>query len=209
MKKMARILCVVIAGSILSVYAINYLEGLKGSPLTLGAFPAAIVPLLIGLLCLASLVITMLVALIKRRDRSGVLLFGALGFLLFLLPFVVTQATVFQAGFRARIKSKVTPEEIYQIADAVQKILPEGDKLPGPGKSSLWSEEYRARWDFLVRKTKIDKLDPWMVISKHSRSVVISWGGALAGHWGIIIDSGPDRKPGDIALGIKTFVSSH
>jgi hypothetical protein len=53
----------------------------------------------------------------------------------------------------------------------------------------------------------IDKLDPWMVIFKHSRSVEISWGGALAGHWGIIIDTGPDRKPGDIALGIKTVVS--
>jgi hypothetical protein len=94
-------LSVVIVGSILSSYAIYYRGGQKGSPLTLGASPAGIVPLLISLLCLVSLAIMMLIALIKRRDPSGVLLFGALGFLLLLLPFAVAPTKVLQAGFRA------------------------------------------------------------------------------------------------------------
>ena len=48
-----------------------------------------------------------------------------------------------------------------------------------------------------------------MVIFKRPQFVEITWGGALAGHWGVAIDTGSEMKPGDIAPGIRTFVAEH
>ena len=36
-----------------------------------------------------------------------------------------------------------------------------------------------------------------------------AWGGALAGHWGVAIDTGSQEKPGDIAPGIRTYLAEN
>jgi hypothetical protein len=51
-------------------------------------------------------------------------------------------------------------------------------------------------------------LDPSLTIFNRSDAVEISWGGALIGHWGVIIQPDGKTETGDVAGGITTFISS-
>lgn len=81
--------------------------------------------------------------------------------------------------------------------------------MPGPGKASLWNEsEHRAQWTALISATALSKLDPTLVLHNGTDSVSISWGGALVGHWGLIIQPDSKSEGGDIGGDIATFMSS-
>ena len=178
-------------------------------PLSLGGFPAEAVPGLIGLLSLASLVVLWVVALINRRSagRTSILLGIALLFLR--LGFAAPPARVFQMGFRQEIKSTVSPDELRAIARLCHETLPLHERLPGPNKWSLWNEqEHRPQWSVLVGSSSLGKLDPSLIVFNETDSVEIAWGGALVGHWGLIIQTGDKTEPGDIGEGIRTFISS-
>jgi hypothetical protein len=95
-------------------------------PLSLGGFPAEVAPTLISLLCLASLVVMLVIALIKRRPAGKTSTLLVVAFLIFALGFALAPARVFQAGFRHKIKSTVSPDELRQIARLCH------DKLPQP-----------------------------------------------------------------------------
>ena len=99
---------------------------------------------------------------------------------------------------------------------AQERLGPEG-QLPGPEKN-LWEEkEHRALWSDICGGTKIQKLDPSLVIFVRPEETEVVWGGALVGHRGVVIFT---RKGGDdhgaglsrtifIADDIATFVSAH
>lgn len=208
MKNLAALLCLLLGAAALSYYPISFLGGKAGSVLTVGGgLPAPIVPFLISLASLGALLLILLVALIRKRDRVGFLLCAGLGLVLFVLPFLLKPEIAFQAGLRTRITSQVSPEELRAIATTIEASVPEGERLPGPMKKSLWSEDYRESWEELVRNTAIDQLDPGMVITHRPESVEITWGGARSGHWGVSIDTGTEGKPGDIAPGIRTYLA--
>jgi hypothetical protein len=54
----------------------------------------------------------------------------------------------------------------------------------------------------------LSKLDPSLTVYNGTDIVAISWGGALVGHWGLIIQVDSETGTGDIANGIRTFISS-
>lgn len=206
MKKLTIIFCVLVMLASLSYFAISYIGGRMGMlELTL----LGIVPFLLNPIALLCLLIVGLIALVKGRDRTTVVVCLGLAAVFSMLPFLLNPEKLFQAGVRDRVVSQVTPKELRQLATRVQAALPENGSLPGPMKKSLWSEEYRKQWEELVRDTEIEKLDPWMVIFNRNQSVEINWGGARSGHWGVTIDTGSEMKPGDIAPGINTFVAEH
>ena len=183
-------------------------------PLSIALFPARTVPDLISIICIANLFVFALVSLFKRKHRKTVLCMLSLSALLFVLSLAVMRANVFQTRFRHRILSTITPDELRGIADFVHATMPIEESLPGPRKWSLWSEaKHRPLWNALEAGTEIEKLDSSLVIINHPESVEIAWGGALMGHWGLIIavtNTGQVRnnaKRGDIAPDIKTFVT--
>jgi len=55
----------------------------------------------------------------------------------------------------------------------------------------------------LIDRTSLGKLDAPTVIFNHADAVEIDWGGALVGHWGIIIQKN-GSVGGDIAPDIRT-----
>lgn len=55
----------------------------------------------------------------------------------------------------------------------------------------------------MIERTSLGKLDAPTVIFNHADSVEIDWGGALVGHWGIIIQKN-GSVGGDIAPDIRT-----
>lgn len=209
-RRFSQSLCAIVGIATISFYTISYIGGRQGMPLSVAGLPAQIIPALLGLICLGCLLVTLIVALIRRRERPVALATAGLALLFFMLVFAVAPATVFQIGFRSRITSTVTPDELREIALVAHETLPEGGRLPGPEKWSLWNEdEHQTQWDSLVKRTAIAKLDPWMLILKHPDSVELSWGGAVVGHWGVIIDTGTEQRDGDIATGIRSYISSH
>ena len=60
----------------------------------------------------------------------------------------------------------------------------------------------------LIEATALSKLDPTLTFFNGPNAVTISWGGALVGHWGLIIQTDGKSEGGDIARDITTFVSS-
>lgn len=210
MKLFAKSLTALIGASSLSYYLIAYFGGRSGSMVNIAGIPATVLPFLVGVLALGLLLVILLTALIRKRDQPPILVCTGLSALLFLVPFFVEPEKSFQAGLRKHLISRVTPEELRQIANEVQASLPEGNQLPGPMKPDLWSEDYRESWDLLTQTTAIDQLDPSMVIYRHPNSVSIAWGeGRLTGVWGVTIEKEPDGKPGDIAPGIQTYLAGH
>lgn len=171
--------------------------------------PAGLVPMLITIMCTFYLIVISIVSLFQRNARLVVLTCAGLGCLFFLIIFTVQQARIFQIGFRTRIESQITPEELRQIAASVQNLLPENGRIAGPEKNFSTTKDERRQWEILSDTTAIEKLDQWMVIFNNPQTVGISWGGALIGHWGIKIDTGSEQTPGDIALGIRTYISSN
>ncbi len=178
--------------------------------LSIAGLPAQIVPGLISALCFVSLVVLLVIALSKHRPVGKTVFSLALALFCFLLGYVIVPAQLFQAGFRQRIVATVSPDELRQIARACHEKLPVHGRLPGPQKRSLWNEsEHRSQWDLLIGTTSLGKLDPWLTIFNRVDTVEIAWGGALVGHWGLIIQTNGKMKTGDVAEGIKTFISSN
>ncbi len=209
MKHLKEVLTVTVAIAAGSSYFIAYVGGRQGMPLSFGVFPAEAVPGLISLLSLASLVVLWVVAVIERRSAGKTSIFLGIALLFFALGFAVAPARVFQMGFRQKIKSTVSPDELRSIARLCHETLPPHERLPGPNKWSLWNEqEHRPQWNVLVGSSSLGKLDPSLIIFNETDTVEIAWGGTLVGHWGLIIQTDGKTEPGDIGEGIRTFVSS-
>ncbi len=135
---------------------------------------------------------------------------------LFVVRLAIRPADIFHRGFHDYAGSVLTADEWRSISRvAQQRLLPEG-QLPGPRKN-LWNEkEHRVLWSDLCRTTPIQKLDASLMIVVRPEATEVVWGGALAGHRGVIIFTG---KPADdrrgrlaatsfVADDIKTFVST-
>jgi hypothetical protein len=207
MKRLSKVLGTIIALAACSTYVLAYVGGLRGMPLSIAGFPAEVIPFLASLFCLACLLGSLTIAFFKRKPAGGISFVLGISFLLFALGFAISPAKVFRAGFRRRIQSSISPYELRQIAHACHQILPPDKFLPGPEKWSLSDEsQYRAKWQKLTESTAVDRLDPWLVIFDHGDTVELSWGGALIGHWGLIIQTGDKTEPGDVDDGIKTFI---
>ena len=209
MKRLNNILCGAVVTATISSYAISYLGGRQGMPLCIAGLPTEMAPKLMSLFCLVWLVVLFVVALINRRPLGKTLSALALSSFFLVLGFAVAPAKVFQAGFRQRIRSTITPEELRTIARVCHETLPIHGQLPGPEKGSLWNEsEHRPQWTALVQSTALGKLDPWLTVFNKANTVEIAWGGAMVGHWGLIIQTEGKMDVGDIADGIRTFNSS-
>lgn len=174
-------------------------------PLSIGIFPVGGVSALLILFSITVLLFICAVTLVKGADRRFAFSMLALSLFLLAVGFFTSRANFFQMGFRHRIKSAISPAELREIARVCSDTLPLDGSLPGPTKRSLWNEtEHRATWSALASSTSLGRLDSSMVIFNYAEKVEIVWGGALVGHWGIIIHKNGSGS-GDLAPGIRTF----
>jgi hypothetical protein len=151
----------------------------------------------------------LVIELVKRRPAGKTSILLVVAFLSFASGFAVNHAKVFQAGFRRKIKSTMSPDELRKIARLCHEKLPPRGQLPGPFRWSPGKEsEHRLLWNELIGSSSLGKLDPSLFIINNADTVDIVWGGALVGHWGLTIQTDGKRQTGDIAEGITTFISS-
>ena len=204
--------------SFLSGLLIPYLEGRSNSfwvmPLML---PASLFPFVLLFVSSVALAWCWIRSVLAKRDVIAVGVMFSLSVVLFATSIILRPSDLFHCGFRHYAKTILTADEWRSISQVAQERLgPEG-QLPGPEKN-LWEEkEHRALWSDICGGTKIQKLDPSLVIFVRPEETEIVWGGALVGHRGVVIFT---RKGGDdhgaglshtifIADDIATFVSAH
>lgn len=195
---------ITISLSTAGLFIMSYASGRAGT--SIGLF--LVVPYLLNLLCLLALLILLLIAIAKRKHIRTALKAFVLSTTIVALGIVIPPEKVFLLGFRHRIQATISANELRQIAQEFEKNLPPKGFLPGPGKRSLWTaEEHAPFWTSMTNSTSLGKLDNWVVIYQHRDDVELSWGGALAGHWGVRIKTEATTSEGDIAPGISTFGS--
>jgi len=191
-----------------SLFIFSYAGGRTGEPISIFNLPVELAPYLLNLFCLLALLVLLLTAIVKRKQTRAALIAFAFSTMIVALGFVIPPIKAFQVGFSHRITASISAGELRQIAQEFEKNVPPKGFLPGPGKRSLWTaEEHAPIWTKMTNATSLVKLDNWVVIYKHSDDVELSWGGALAGHWGVRIKTEAATTEGDIAPGISTFVS--
>jgi len=204
-RRYCKILCGIVFVSTLSFFPISYIGGRSGMPLSIWILPVQSVPVLLIFFSITLLLSICIVTLAKGTDRRFAFSMLALSLLFLAAGFFTARANIFQIGFRQRILSTVSPAELREIAPVCSTAIPLDGRLPGPQNWSPSDEpEYRGKWNVLIERTSLGKLDAPTVIFNHADSVEIDWGGALVGHWGIIIQKN-GSVGGDIAPGIRTF----
>jgi len=182
-----------------------YLDGRNGAV----SFLWVIALSLAGLLHIGVLLVMVIIALARREWRRLTLgcFLGAL--LVFGLTGMIPPGALFKAGFRQRLEATITPDELKHIMARCSELVPVREKLPGPGKQSLWNEaEHGATWRSLTNTTAIGKLDNSLCVYHHESGVQILWGGAL-GHWGVNIAKDANAPTGDFGPGIRVLYGSH
>jgi hypothetical protein len=176
-------------------FAMPYLEGRSNSWWAIPPmFPADWVPLLLMVVG-AILLLSNWIRAVKAKQpafiRGGSLL---VSLLILGYSFTVRTAALFHLGFTHYANRVLTAEEWREISRFAQEHLQPGEQLPGPGKN-LWVErEHRKLWSALNAATQVGKLDRSLVVFVQSGSTEILWGGALVGHWGVVISTSKDSK---------------
>ena len=203
--------------SFVSALVIPYLEGRSNSLWVIPPMlPASALPFLTLFVSSVALAWCWIRSVLAKRDAVAVGVMLSLALVLFGTSILLRPSYLFHRGFHQYAKTILTAEEWRSISRVAQEHLgPEG-RLPGPHKN-LWDEKmHRASWSDLCAGTQIQKLDPSLMIFVRPEETEVVWGGALAGHRGVIIFT---RKGGDdqrgrlsqtmfIADDIATFVSA-
>jgi hypothetical protein len=186
--------------SVLALDLSTYLDGRRGSI----SFLLGFVLILLAMGAFAFLLVLTVVALIRTRERRLVVGCCCGLLVLFIVNSFIPPVEFFRIGFRQRVQAIVTAAELQLIAQKVSEQVPVGEKLPSPGKLSLWSAtQHESAWRILADETAIAKLDDGLCIYRHEDEVQILWGGAF-GHWGVIVRNSSSNQVGDIAPGITT-----
>jgi hypothetical protein len=200
--------------SFVSALVLPYVEGRMNSVWVVPPLlPAIAVPLLLLFASCLALLRCWIRSVRARQGGAGGGWFF-LSLVLFAAAILMPRADVFQRGLAHYAKTVLTAEEWRGIARFAQERLPAQGMLPGPGKN-LWNEtEHRALWTELSAATPIQKLEPALVILVRPDRTEIMWGGALAGHRGIMIFNGKKGEDANsrrsqarfIADDIATFI---
>jgi len=170
--------------------AMPYLEGRTNSRWAVPPMlPADLLPLLSLFVSSFILFLIWIREIVAKRPAltNACLFFVSL--LLFGFSFTVRTTDFFHRGFFQYANRVLTADEWRRISQFAQEHLQSEGRLPGPRKN-LWDEnEHRKLWSALCAATKVEKLNPSLMILVHPGSTEIVWGGALSGHWGVTIST--------------------
>jgi hypothetical protein len=203
-----------IAGAIAPL--ISFLGGRRGMPLSIWDLPAQVMPFVIQLLCLLAFIVLLVLA--RKRHQGAFVTAVCLlisGFLL-LGGCLVSQEQMFREGFRHRIQSRISPEELRVVAAAARAQIPVGESLSSTVDGAVRAQTEDDRWANLMGRTSLGKLDSGVVVTVRYDSVELWWGGAMMGNWGLVIydlsraegeqsQRPQEKRSGDIDPSISTF----
>ena len=189
-------------GSITLDRILDYFGGRAGHHLSLGLLPAGLLPLLGAALFGVAVIVSAGWALIRgqrvRTSLPSVVVLVAF----WALPSLLLPTHPYLLGFSHRVFSAITADQLRLAATKATALLSTDDSfLPGPGKWSLYNpDKHAALWSEVSALPGVTKLDSSVVMTSRGGVVEMTWGGALAGHWGLRFHSPfVTRDSGDYA----------
>jgi hypothetical protein len=156
--------------------------------------------LLFGLAGIATLVavVVFFMALFRRDILSAAILVVVLMLSWLLSPWYFAR-TAFLRGFAAHVRRVTTLAEIEAASQTCLTLLPNGGRVYGPkkvaGPRRGEEEENKRLWEAIKRYPFVHYMNDKCVIFVDLPNTTFSWGGALAGHWGIEVKPVTDDTP--------------
>lgn len=173
------LLCITACSSAAIMSLMDYIGGRIG----MWFFPEELLPWLIGIVCFLILLIRGVRALLTHRKALRP--FVAFGIAVLFYAVQPAAGHLFLIGFRDRILSLATHDDLRQIAQVARAVVPMDKSAPNPGKRLLTGQEgHEDAWMALSKQTMIDRLGWRPSIFVYDDRVDLWWGSALVGHWG-------------------------
>jgi len=180
------------AGCVVSIPIIDFCGGLAGRPLSILLFPLGLLPILLGVFCGLFTRGSIVWGIVRQRRMKESLVALVILVLSCVLFLTLTRLPVrpFLLGFRYRIFSVMTADALRMAAMRASALLDAEDpSLWGSGAKASYSVSAKdqAFWAKMREVPGFSRLPRYLVIRSRGGVVEISWGSALAGHWGMRI----------------------
>ena len=199
---MKRVLIIAAAAIVVAVIAwdaVEFAGGYNAFPIVLGFLPASFFLFALTSLTTCVAAVLILVALVRRRIGSAFILALVVAGSWLLSPWFVARSA-FLLGLRARLHQSSSPSEIQSVAQTCLSLMPSGGKIFGPrkvmGSRPEEAEQSQRVWDAISSHSFIHLDGDTCVIFVQPPRVSFTWGGALPGHWGILVGGPFDPAPG-------------
>jgi hypothetical protein len=196
MKVLSITCAVVVLSCLLALPAIDYVGGRTGGPLTLGPFPAQVVPFATGLLAVIYLLVTAVASLVVKQHRRwsvGMLTISIMATGLSPL-WDDCRLPGFLHGLRDRFVADVGYAKMREFAREVSQdnfLLVVDGVLRRPGEYGAATPREQKRWDDSVSRYRFlgwNRQSGTIVVDEGQ--VELYWGSALTGHWGFQVSTG-------------------
>ena len=187
MRAVSVLCCLVFLLCLVAFPLIDYAGGRLCRPLSapLVGLPAEIMPLGIGFLAVIVLVLTVVRSFLARRHRAWTI--GALTVVsaaAYVYWFQLPKFPGYLEGLRDRFDMKVGYPRMREFAQELSRVGEEAI-IGRPGKWSPATPEDEKRWDDLVARYPFLKWNHATgTVLVRGGIVQLTWGSALAGHWG-------------------------
>ena len=181
---------------------LDYIGGRENFPLTVWLFPAGLIPFFLAACCILTLFVRTVVSIFKRKEfvyKFILCVIALAAFVIILNSF--PSSKIFLFGFRTYVLSRVTPDQIEDIASSFDKYVSPDKKLSGPKNYSTDELDNKSKWAHVSENSAIGQLNDSCVLYKtDDDGIIVEWGGTLIGHWGLRITKGNiQRLPQEFA----------
>jgi len=177
----------------------EFANGYNAFPLVTSMLPTSL--FLFALTALATIVaaVVSLIALFRRRFAYTLVLALTIVACWFISPWFAGRS-LFLHGLAARLHQSSSSAEIQSVAQTCLSLMPSGGKVFGPkkhmGPRPEEVEQSQRVWAAISSHAFVHLDRDTCVVFVEPPEVSFTWGGALAGHWGILIGRPSESAPG-------------
>jgi hypothetical protein len=197
-KRVVIIVAAVIVFAVVAWDAIEFSGGYNAFPIILGFLPASFFLFALTSLTTCVATVLVLVALVRHRIRyaSILALVVAVGWLF--SPWFLARSA-FLLGLGTHLHQSSSPSEIQSVAQTCLSLMPNGGTIFGPrkvmGSRPEEAEQSQRAWNEISSHSFVHLDRDTCVIFVKPPEVSFTWGGALPGHWGILVGGPSDPTP--------------
>jgi hypothetical protein len=178
--------------------AVEFVGGYNVFPLTLGFLPTSLFLLAFTASATCVVAVIILVVLFRRRFRYALLLVSTIAACWLVSPWFAGRSA-FLLGLATRLHKLSTPDEIRAVAQTCLSAMPGGGQIFGPrkivGPKPDEAEQNQRAWSAISKYPFVHLDGDTCVVFVRPPEVSFTWGGALPGHWGILVGSPPPHQP--------------
>ena len=178
--------------------AVEFAGGYNAFPLTIGFLPAGLFLFAFTVLASCAAGTAALIALCRRHVGYAGVLAVTIAFCWLVSP-MFEGRFAFLFGLATRLHQLSSPSEIRLVAQTCLSAMPNGGQVFGPrkvmGPKPEEAEQSQRAWSAISRYSFVRLDGDTCVVFVRPPEVSFTWGGALPGHWGILVGAPPPHQP--------------